>query len=1157
MKKIVVLITLLLATINYSQNLHLPEIVPPSPTAASLAQFADVPVSGYTGLPDITIPIYEIRSGNLALPISLKYHGGGIKVAQEASWVGLGWSLSGGGAISRIIKGHDDIDYSSSGQPSGEDIPFIYSQDVPNWNATQAELTSYYKNIVYNRQDPEPDIFFYNFGSFSGKFILEKPENPTNNVIVGRPLDAQALKISYFIAERLWEITDPMGVKYQFKVAETTTNYTYSTDTSISNVLANRHTLINQGSAPYPVVTSWYLEKISSPISGQEITFEYDTLTHQTKSQIRVTEVVPKNLLQQSSCTQNASPNVGPDPAKIVYGSIDVTQDVYLSKINFSNGYIRFNTEDRIDQGKKSSSDPNPQRLKNIKVYKNSSGLPIVTANLNYDYFKKSTAAAEIPDYYRLKLEGIDINDENYQFEYNDPGSSLPSKVSLGVDHWGYFNNANNSSLNLWGTTSSSVKGTLIPTITTQFQGQTISINGANRFPNEDYAKYFVLERIILPTGGTQFFDWELNEYFGTQVTENNHTGSFPNANLTTTTSGLGNTINTYTSEIFEVTDASVRLNVNFLIQKVTNPDYVPYTDEHPYVGYYKLENGSWVLHQLPYLAYYDVYGPNSGYSINLSYESTIVTLSPGKYKMVLSYLDNLRVGYFWSYTELSTTTFTGVKGAGLRIKSIALNDGNDNIVKNYQYLMKDSDKSSGIPMENPVYHYIASISNGFYWRSGSDFCTVSGSYLVGHSNNLLPLSGTGDNFIGYSCVQSSYEGNTNQGQTITEYYNIKPISIVFNPPPNFPTESDPKNGKPFKITVKNDSGEIVEETDFFYKTVDSYRKNALGMFIYQNPFTHLKPSDPNEYQALPPYLSFYRHNNYTDWSYLEKEINTRYDLEGNNPISTSKTYYYENDDHLQLTKTETIKSDENRIITKMVYPDDIISASTLYDNTAIEGGTLSTEAFNAVKRLKNPTNDPTGAHRIGEMIQTNTYKDVNDNGIAESSELLSLQRTNYKNYGNNIVLPNNVKNLKGIFNSSTNPLKDRIIFHKYDDKGNPLEISKADGPPISYIWGYNQQLPVAKVENATRTQIESALGVGSDYHTGAGGLSSAQENDLRGLSSVMVTTYTYDPLIGVTSITGPRGHTTYYEYDANNRLEFIKDAGEYLMQEFKYNYKN
>ena len=54
-----------------------------------------------------------------------------------------------------------------------------------------------------------------------------------------------------------------------------------------------------------------------------------------------------------------------------------------------------------------------------------------------------------------------------------------------------------------------------------------------------------------------------------------------------------------------------------------------------------------------------------------------------------------------------------------------------------------------------------------------------------------------------------------------------------------------------------------------------------------------------------------------------------------------------------------------------------------------------------------------------------------------------------------------------------------------------------------------------------------------------------------------MVTTYTYDPLIGVTSITDTRGETFFYEYDSLNRLLYIKDAQGNILKENKYNYKN
>ena len=58
-------------------------------------------------------------------------------------------------------------------------------------------------------------------------------------------------------------------------------------------------------------------------------------------------------------------------------------------------------------------------------------------------------------------------------------------------------------------------------------------------------------------------------------------------------------------------------------------------------------------------------------------------------------------------------------------------------------------------------------------------------------------------------------------------------------------------------------------------------------------------------------------------------------------------------------------------------------------------------------------------------------------------------------------------------------------------------------------------------------------------------------------LNNAQVTTFTYDPLIGVTSVTDPRGETIYYSYDNFNRLEFVKDAQGNILSKNEYNYKN
>ncbi len=56
------------------------KIIPPSPTAASLGKYGDIPVSMYTGTPNIDIPLHTLKCGELSLPISLSYHASGVKV---------------------------------------------------------------------------------------------------------------------------------------------------------------------------------------------------------------------------------------------------------------------------------------------------------------------------------------------------------------------------------------------------------------------------------------------------------------------------------------------------------------------------------------------------------------------------------------------------------------------------------------------------------------------------------------------------------------------------------------------------------------------------------------------------------------------------------------------------------------------------------------------------------------------------------------------------------------------------------------------------------------------------------------------------------------------------------------------------------------------
>lgn len=198
-------------------------IIPPSPNAASLGIYGDVPIGLYTGVPDISVPIYTIKCGSIELPISLKYHASGIKVAQEASCVGLGWSFNAGGVITRTVYGYDDFGSKNNVDADVAPEGFYYGYEFPYLTASKDMIdlssgnpaTIYMEYEYLRKHDTEPDVFCFNFSNYCGKFFFEKR---TNNVDYAEPISESIndLKIKYFPSHiegegqsyGRWEITD-------------------------------------------------------------------------------------------------------------------------------------------------------------------------------------------------------------------------------------------------------------------------------------------------------------------------------------------------------------------------------------------------------------------------------------------------------------------------------------------------------------------------------------------------------------------------------------------------------------------------------------------------------------------------------------------------------------------------------------------------------------------------------------------------------------------------------------------------------------------------------------------------------------------------------------------------------------------------------------
>jgi len=131
-----------------------------------------------------------------------------------------------------------------------------------------------------------------------------------------------------------------------------------------------------------------------------------------------------------------------------------------------------------------------------------------------------------------------------------------------------------------------------------------------------------------------------------------------------------------------------------------------------------------------------------------------------------------------------------------------------------------------------------------------------------------------------------------------------------------------------------------------------------------------------------------------------------------------------------------------------------------------------------------------------------------------------------------------------------------RIQFIRYDDYGNLLEAVKDGSQRISYIYGYGSLYPVAKLEGAGYESFPERFGQIKSYSdsTMLAGTCASLRSTLRGIG--LVTSYTYRPLEGVSSVVVPNGNRKSFHYNKFGELAAELDYGNNKEKEYGYHYK-
>ncbi|HTF16563.1 MAG TPA: hypothetical protein VK658_00750 [Chryseolinea sp.] len=1086
-----------------------------------MKKYIDYPVGTYSGTTPISIPIYEIESGDITMPIVLNYHSGGVIVGDEASWVGLNWSLSAPGVINQQIRGTDD--FSNNGllginTPPMIDLtcgsPVLPNPSVPDGangfcaghesigNISEARSThpTVGGQIIQNDGrysldafDWEPDLFTFSFSGYAGQFIFDQNGKPYM-------LEQQNLLIDERLEEEdLWKITTSQGLVYTFSRSEIETNLTVK------------------------VGESWYLTKIASTSGSQEVTFQYDELP---------TVGTHKDFSFSHAVTMSGNS----DPLGLGSNAREQRRmyaPVYLKTITFDGGRIEFdrNLDGREDlQGE--------QYLQYIRIYSQQNGL-VKEYELEMEYLEAiemapnplvtyATPEDRDFDYKRLILKSISERGGSTvlktEFEYDN--TSLPQKTSFARDFWGYYNGKAN--------------GTLLPSLKKAIAmfGTTVLYNlqGADRRASTD-AKAGVLTSIKYPTGGSTSFEYELNSYANeeAQLIEKSYS---TRKQVYIETGGQENVFSDppiiAETSLEQIQTGFIEISADCQsCSGLPSPSYIRIKSNNLPVSSISLNNLSATYPS-------QTTEQSSGGFYSLFFRASLSTFltAGGNLEFYIDSPDQGRYNIRLIVRKNELVTQTRTLGGGLRLakKTDADPLGVSMVTR---LLYEDEQGSWGKIMRSPQFYRTVPIPES------------PNTYVLQFASSSVtqPAGSAGGN-VGYSKVVILHGANGEFGKAEHFYHNVADqVFEHFIRPPSIPAVPHELNGRLGKVAIyafEDNNYKLLKEEINVYEL----GLKVLVKCIAREGATSIGFGNVIERLHYYPF--------YSSWVRLKRTESISYD---NNTLSLVKNFGYNEIASFSSGAIYVVPS----AIPASEWP---VHFNPRKISTTFRDGSIQEVRFNY------PNDYLTPSSSIQQLLQHN----IDDIAIEEAvyrNDLLTKLNTKTFAYNSDldklnlcgvgeIVIANAIDNYTSSADGATfdSRVKEMSKVYEFDSRGNPLEVSRSNDVHTVFIYGFGERLPIARIVDATLSDVTSILSAGDLAALKGSSLSDAQISTLvdqirLALPRSQVTTYTYVPGVGINSTTDPNNMTTYYEYDDFGRLKLVRDHNGNILTTYKYHYSS
>ncbi|SUJ02365.1 Uncharacterised protein [Sphingobacterium spiritivorum] len=738
------------------------------------------------------------------------------------------------------------------------------------------------------------------------------------------------------------------------------------------------------------------------------------------------------------------------------------------------------------------------RRLSKMEVYAVNPNLSsyekIRTIDFHTDYF---TANENVTNSYlkkRLKLDSLTI-DQNQKYRFGYSEIKLPAVNSFAQDEWGYYNGQ------LTNTSLLKARQDIVNNVI-------VNVGSANRDLSSAHIEAGILKKVTYPTKGYSVFEYANNQFVKSYRKQTNeYISCVANGDMTP--------VNSLTFTMPESLTGPSVMTVN--IRKFSD---LPGVNSRPFVRLTDLTTNQVIF----------VMG---GDPHNDLLRNDVAPLIAGrKYQLYAEAIGNRRA---FAEITIKIPVEQDVKemgeGFGLRVKRVVNYNADNSVAVAKEYRYGQREEGTGIIISaqfNKMGYaytgeYITGSSGGF---GGCTRCNTKRKVYLG--NSFYNLSSFSGNQICYEEI-AEYTTNMNKanGKMVSKYTVFTdrslPVSIIY-PNTIYQIPFSWPNGKVESVSVfKEINGSYVLTKESLYDYENVERSVGKGIEIGKGV---VRGGCADQFISLGDQFSDYYIFDYPIYSGVRRVKNItekNYD-NPSNPLASGANLFY--NDKYQVIKKIVNRSDGTSYSEENTYTSDV------------EG---------------------TGNSIVSNMIQRNMLNSIIEKKTVFSSNFI-LDKYNYVNpYPHFFVLGNvESRNLKN------NIYESILSVNKYSENANVMSYKRNDGIYTIYLYSYRGSYPIFEIKNADLNTVVSVMGgneilkdlenkIPSDQELKS--ISDLLRNDFR-LSNSQITSYTYKPLVGMTSKTDAKGQTEYYQYDGFQRLQHVLDQFQQLRQSYHYHYR-